>query len=104
MGLMHPAGLEAFDRRREEKTGIYSYEQRHAVRLDAGYEREFRANNKAWAFFRDQAPSYRTAATYWVMSGKKEETRRRRLSKLIDDSAQGRRVPPLTPPPRKKVT
>jgi uncharacterized protein YdeI (YjbR/CyaY-like superfamily) len=104
MRLMHRAGLEAFDRRKEEKTGIYSYEQRHSVRLDAAYEGEFRANKKAWGFFKDQAPSYRTAATYWVMSAKKEETRLRRLAKLIDDSAQGRRVPPLTPPPRKKVT
>jgi uncharacterized protein YdeI (YjbR/CyaY-like superfamily) len=99
---MHPSGLEAFDRRKEETTGIYSYEQRHSVKFDAAYERELRANKKACDFLEDQAPSYRTAATYWVMSAKREETRRRRLAKLIEDSALGRRVPPLTPPPRKK--
>jgi hypothetical protein len=26
-GLMRPAGTEAFERRREERTGVYSYEQ-----------------------------------------------------------------------------
>lgn len=102
MGLMRPAGLAAFDRRKEEATGIYSYEQRHSIRLDTAYERGFRAKKRAWAFFEAQAPSYRTAATYWVMSAKREETRRRRLAKLIEDSAEGRRVPPLTPPTKKK--
>ena len=31
---MRAAGLKAFRERREEKTGTYSYEQRHAVKLD----------------------------------------------------------------------
>ena len=100
MGLMHQAGLDAFERRKDDRTGIYSYEQRHAIRLDPAYRRELRADEKAWTFFKDQPPSYRTAATYWVMSAKKEETRRRRLAILIDHSAQRQRVPPLTPPTR----
>jgi uncharacterized protein YdeI (YjbR/CyaY-like superfamily) len=98
MGLMHPAGVMAFEGRTEQKTGIYSYEQRHEARLDATFGRQLRANKKAWSFFQDQAPSYRQACVVWVMSAKKEETRQRRLATLIDSSAKGRTVPPLTRP------
>jgi uncharacterized protein YdeI (YjbR/CyaY-like superfamily) len=102
LGLMHPAGLAAFDRRTEDRSGIYSYEQRHLARLDEGQERRFRANKRGWDFFQAQAPSYRKAAVWWVVSAKREETRRRRLTQLIEDSARGRTVPPLTrPTPRK---
>jgi uncharacterized protein YdeI (YjbR/CyaY-like superfamily) len=100
MGLMHPAGLKAFEWRREDKTGIYSYEQRHEARLDEAFERRLRANRKAWTFFQDQAPWYRQGCIVWVMSAKKEETRQRRLATLIDASAKGRTVPPLTRPTR----
>ena len=55
-------------------------------------------DGKAWAFFSEQAPSYRRTATYWVISAEKEETRRRRLRQLIEDSAAGRRLQHLTPP------
>ena len=52
-------------------------------------------------FFQMRPPSYRKAASWWVMSAKKEETRLKRLSQLIEDSAKGRTIPPLT---RKKPT
>jgi uncharacterized protein YdeI (YjbR/CyaY-like superfamily) len=102
LGQMHAAGLEAFERRNEDRTGIYSYEQRHAIRLDPRYQRELRGAKKAWTFFKDQPPSYRTAVTYWIMSAKREETRRRRLDTLIEHSAWGQRVPPLTSPSKPK--
>ena len=95
---MQPSGLKAFAERREEKSGIYAYEQRDGIELDDAYERQFRANDAAWAFFQTQAASYRKAAIWWVTSAKREETRQRRLSTLIDDSAAGRRVASLTPP------
>jgi uncharacterized protein YdeI (YjbR/CyaY-like superfamily) len=98
LGLMRPAGLKAFDARKEEKSGIYSYEQRHEARLNAAQQREFRANKQAWNFFQRQPPSYRTAAVWWVVSAKREETRRNRLARLIEDSSQGSRVPPLARP------
>lgn len=31
LGLMRPAGLKAFEERVEERSGIYSYEQRNAA-------------------------------------------------------------------------
>jgi len=92
MGLMQPAGLEAFERRTTEKSAIYSYEQRKAAALGDSYERTFRANQLAWDFFQAQAPSYRRVVTWWVISAKQEETRLRRLAELIDSSSRGRRV------------
>jgi uncharacterized protein YdeI (YjbR/CyaY-like superfamily) len=91
LGLMQPSGLEAFEKRDPEKSKQYSYEERSRP-LDAAYEERFRANEKAWEFFRVQPPSYRKAATWWVMSAKREETRLKRLATLIDDSENGRRL------------
>ena len=96
-GLMRPSGLKRFHAREADKSGVYSYEQRNVSKLEASDERLLRRNKKAWEFFRAQAPSYRKAATYWVVSAKKEETRRKRLGHLIDYSARNRTVPPLTP-------
>ena len=97
-GRMRPAGLKAYATRAEEKSGIYSYEQRETVELADADERQFRANHSAWDFFQAQAPSYRKAAIWWVVSAKREQTRQRRLAALIDDSAAGRRIASLTRP------
>jgi len=100
LGVMTPAGLEAFERRSSDRSAIYSYEQRRTASLDAGSEKRFRANKKAWEYFRAQAPSYQRVATYWVVSAKKEETRARRLVTLIADSAAGLRIGALSAPSR----
>jgi uncharacterized protein YdeI (YjbR/CyaY-like superfamily) len=97
-GLMRPAGRAVFERRTGDRTGIYSYERRRAAAFEPEQERAFQADERAWAWFQDQAPSYRRAATHWVISAKKPETRERRLQRLIEDSAAGRTVPPLTRP------
>ena len=97
LGLMSPAGLKAFEARREDRSAIYSYEQRRPATLDEAYERQFRRNKKAWEFLQSSPPSYQKAAIHWVMTAKQEETRKRRLATLIDDSAHGRTVRPLTP-------
>ena len=47
LGRMRPAGLKAFERRTDERSAIYSYEQRTKARLDPAAERLFRANKKA---------------------------------------------------------
>lgn len=91
-GRMRPAGLAAFERRSDEKSAIYSYEQRTTAEFDESAERQFRANPKAWEFFQAQAPWYRRTATYKVISAKREETRQKRLAQLIADSAAGRRI------------
>jgi uncharacterized protein YdeI (YjbR/CyaY-like superfamily) len=96
--LMHPAGIAAFEARIEAKSGIYAYEQRSDAKLSDEYERRFRLNKKAWAFFSAQAPWYRRNATWWVISAKREDTREKRLATLIEDSAAGRTIARLTPP------
>ena len=100
LGLMTPAGLEAFERRASDRSAVYSYEQRRTASFDAGCGKRFRANKEAWEYFRAQAPSYRRVATYWVVSAKKEETRARRLATLIADSAAGRRIGAVPAPGR----
>jgi uncharacterized protein YdeI (YjbR/CyaY-like superfamily) len=97
-GRMHPAGLAAFARRTEAKSGIYAYENRDSAALEAADEQQFRANAQAWDFFQAQPPGYRKTAIWWVVSAKQEATRRKRLATLIDDSAHGRTIRSLTRP------
>lgn len=89
LGLMHPAGIKAFEARKGDKTGIYSYEQRKTAKLPLAYERKFRTNKKAWAFFQKQPPWYQRSAAYLVISAKQEATREKRLAELIRDSEAG---------------
>jgi len=96
LGRMRPAGRKAFERRTDERSAIYSYEQRTKARFSPEADRSFRANKKAWAFFQAQAPSYRRAATWWVISAKRAETRKKRLATLIRDSQDGRSIRPLS--------
>jgi uncharacterized protein YdeI (YjbR/CyaY-like superfamily) len=90
-GLIWPAGLKAFQARKENRSGIYAYEQR-SEKLPDPYERTFRKNKTAWAFFQAQPAGYRKVAGWWVVSAKKEETRLKRLEKLIEESDLQRRV------------
>ncbi len=52
----------------------------------------------AQKFFDQQAPSYRRAAIWWVISAKKEETRLKRAQTLIDLSKKRQRIPQFTRP------
>jgi uncharacterized protein YdeI (YjbR/CyaY-like superfamily) len=88
-GLMHPAGLKAFEIRKETKSGIYSYEQKKDAELPEDYEKKFKANRKAWEFFQKQPPWYRRTSFHRIVSAKQEPTRIKRLLKLIEDSANG---------------
>jgi uncharacterized protein YdeI (YjbR/CyaY-like superfamily) len=98
LGRMAPAGLEAFARRTDDRSAVYSHEQRKHPQFEPEQQQRFEADAAAWAWFQQQAPSYRRQATHWVTSAKRPETRERRLAALIADSAAGRTVPPLTRP------
>ena len=87
-GLMRPAGLAAFERRSDDRTGVYSFERE--TELAPEYEARLRANRAAAEYFDARPPWYRRTAIHLVMSAKKEETRLRRLERLIEDSAAGR--------------
>ena len=86
-GLMMEAGIKGFDKRKESKSGIYAFE--NPIGLSEEFEKKFKANEKAWNFFRSMAPSYQKTAIHIVMSAKQEKTRISRLETLIKDSEEG---------------
>jgi len=102
LGKMEPAGLRAFEARGDDRTAIYSYEQRKASKLTPDQEKQFRANKAAWSYFEAQRPSYRRTAIHWVTSAKKVETRQKRLELLVQCSAKGSWVPHLIPPGKRR--
>ncbi|HVS30280.1 MAG TPA: YdeI/OmpD-associated family protein [Thermoanaerobaculia bacterium] len=91
MGRMEKAGLEAFEKRDEKKSGIYSFERKNAT-LPPELESQFRAHRQAWKFFDAQPPGYRRLMAHFVISAKQAETRARRLRRLIEASAAGKRL------------
>ena len=99
--LMQPAGLKAFAARRENRSGIYSYEQRSAELPDK-YGEKIMQHAAARKFLQSQSASYRKAANWWVLSARKEETRLKRLDKLIADSARHQTIPQFTPMKKSK--
>ena len=99
-GKMEPAGLAAFGKRTEAKSGVYSFERAAPAELTSELQRRFEKNAKAWTWFQTQAPWYRRTAIHLVMSAKKEETRLRRFEELLRVSALGERLGQLTSPKR----
>jgi len=89
-GRMRPAGEAAFALRRDDKSGVYSYEQRHLAVFEPEQEERFQANGPAWEYWSAAPAGYRKMATWWVVSAKRPETREKRLTALIEESAAGR--------------
>ncbi len=92
LGKMKPAGMHVFNNRSDVQG--YSSEQRN-VRLSKEYEERIKANQPAWLFLTNLAPSYKRDSIWWVMSAKKEETRLKRLGILIVSSETGLKIPTL---------
>ena len=95
LGLMKESGLKIFHSFDKKKTNRYSFEQK-TVKLSSEFEKQFKANKKAWEYFQSMPPSYRKPAMWWVMSAKQEETRIRRMNTLIADSEAGIKIKVLT--------
>ncbi|MGN6530211.1 MAG: YdeI/OmpD-associated family protein [Ginsengibacter sp.] len=93
-GLMHLAGIAAFEKRKEHKSAIYSYEKK-PENLSDDFLKKFKSNQKAWKFFLSRAPSYQRTAIHWVMNAKQESTRLKRLNELINDSEAERKIKSL---------
>ena len=89
-GQMTPAGLKAFDLKKEDNTGVY-YNENKNVLLSESYEKHFKKNKLAWKYFNTQAPSYKRLTVHWIMSAKQEKTRLSRLEKTILISEQEKR-------------
>ena len=90
-GRMTAAGTAAFERRQDDRTGVYSAEQKE-LELPPEAEAALRAVPAAWDFWCAQPPTYRRPATWWLVSAKKAETRTKRLKELVADSAAGLRI------------
>ena len=92
---MEPAGLAAFEARRDDRSAIYSHEQEVPAVLSPEQEAALKATPGAWEFWESSAPSYRRAATHWVTRAKKEETRTRRFATLVACCVENERIPPM---------
>jgi uncharacterized protein YdeI (YjbR/CyaY-like superfamily) len=90
-GKMTQAGLDAFAKRKGDKSSIYAYEKEEAELTD-GFRDALHANKDASAWFYAQAPGYRRTVIHWVMNAKQEATRVKRMNELITDSAAGRKI------------
>ena len=85
-GLLTPAGLAAAPTSRAyaAKPGIPD--------LPAYIARALKTNSKAWAFFRELAPTYRRHFVAWIHTARRPETRARRIRESIDLLASGRKL------------
>jgi uncharacterized protein YdeI (YjbR/CyaY-like superfamily) len=97
-GRMRRAGRAAFERRTDERSGIYSYEQRDLASLSVDEQDELDGDEAAREFWHRQPAGYRKTVTWWIVSARRPETRARRLARLIAESAAGRRIRELTSP------
>ena len=91
-GRMRPAGLAAFARRREDRSGVYAYENRErtwpdALRGDAA-RRPARVGLLGRRPRRPTARSRRTGS----LTAKQEATRDKRMAELVEDCANLRLI------------
>jgi uncharacterized protein YdeI (YjbR/CyaY-like superfamily) len=94
-GKMRPAGRAAYERGREDKRGIYAYEQAQAGQLPPEYAAQLTADPRASAFWQRATPSYRKQCIHWVLSAKQAPTRDRRMATLVASCAAYEAIPPM---------
>jgi uncharacterized protein YdeI (YjbR/CyaY-like superfamily) len=88
-GSVHDAGRAAYDRRREARTGTYSFEQDEPLALSPEFEGRLREDEVIWTDWSARPPGYKKKITHWLMSAKRRETRERRLEKLLEGLRDG---------------
>ena len=91
-GRMRPMGIAAWEARRDDRQGIYSFEQGDLVLPDE-YAAQLAANPAAAAFWAETTATYRKICINWVRTAKQQATNDKRMAQLIDDSAAGRMIP-----------
>jgi len=94
LGRMKPAGLAAFELRKEKAFGEFTYANRSSD-MPEPYAGILKQNAAAWEFYQAQPPSYRKIVNWYVVSVKKEETRLKHLAELIECCAAGRLIPAM---------
>lgn len=83
--LLFPAGIAAFEKRKEHKSKVYAFET-EPIEFPKEFLEKFKAHKKAWEYFENLAPSYKKTSIHWIMSAKQDATQLKRLQKLIQDS------------------
>lgn len=91
MGLLEPAGIEAFLGRDISQDGL----DKKQVQLSSKYLKEIEKNSDAWEYFKASSASYKKNVSRWIMKAKKEETRQKRLGILIECAEAGEKIPLL---------
>ena len=94
-GRMQPAGLAAYEARREDRQGIYAYEQAETGALPPEYAAALAGDSRAGAFWALATASYRRQCIHWVLAAKQQVTRDRRLATLVADCAAGQLIAPM---------
>ena len=92
-GRMQPPGLAAYALRREDRSGVYSYESAGQLELPPEYAARLAGDAAASAFWEIATASYQKLAVHWVVTAKQEATREKRMAQLVEDSAAGRLIP-----------
>jgi uncharacterized protein YdeI (YjbR/CyaY-like superfamily) len=95
-GRMMEPGVAAYNAKKVERSGVYTYERGFAE-LEPEMLKRFKKNSAAWKYFEQQPPYYRKLAIGWVIRAKREETREKRLADLITFSEKLMRLPQYTP-------
>lgn len=90
-GQMLEAGLKAFAKRKEEKSGVYSFEN-DDQQLPENLANHLVSKKKANDFLTKQPKSYQKMAVRWIMSAKRAETQLSRLNKLIEECEKSNRL------------
>ncbi|HLT30787.1 MAG TPA: YdeI/OmpD-associated family protein [Myxococcaceae bacterium] len=92
LGRMTPAGLAAYEKRRDDLTGIYGHDRLTPAQLDPALRARFDAHAEALEWFQSQAPSYQRITLHWIMNAKKQETRERRFEQVLAASLKKQRL------------
>lgn len=91
-GLMHEAGIAAFERRNQKASDEHNELRRNPV-FPAGMEERFKKDAGAWQWFSDSSESYRRNCIFWIAAAKKEETQLKRLNEVMDCARNRQRIP-----------
>jgi len=92
-GRMRPAGIAAWEARREDRQAIYAHEQAETLELPEAYARQLADDAAATAFWAQATPSYRKICINWVCSAKRPATKDARMAQLVTACATGELIP-----------
>jgi len=91
-GIMMPAGLRAFERRRSYGEELLRHRQSNEVTLPEEIEQALRSNQTAWNNYKALAPGYRKQYAGWLSRAVRPETRQKRLREALRLLEQNRKL------------